>query len=458
MGIDFLLDVFREQQDEEAIVWQGHRVTYGQLLQYVEEGLQRLETQHIESGMVVMLDGDFSPTAISMLLALMQRGCVVVPITQAARIKKARFCDLAEVEAIVKVDAQDGVTCEMTTTKATHPLLMQLKAWGHPGLILFTSGATGESKAIVHDAVRFMEKFKERRHRLRTLHFLLFDHIAGLNTLFYTLANAGGVITVQERSPDAVCAAIETYHVQLLPTSPTFLNLLLLSEAYKQYDLSSLELITYGTEVMPESTLSRLTLLFPTIKIFQQFGASEIGVPRTQSKARDSVWIKLGGPGFEARVVDGMLQIKSPSPMLGYLNAASPFTEDGWFKTGDAVEVDGAYYRILGRTSEMINIGGEKVYPAEVESVMLMMEGVADVTVTGEPNSITGYIVKAVVKLNTEETLSDFRRRMRRFCADKLLGFQIPQKVVLVQDEMHGERFKKIRRTLSATSVADDES
>ena len=94
-------------------------------------------------------------------------------------------------------------------------------------------------------------------------------------------------------------------------------------------------------------------------------------------------------------MVDGLLEIKAQSAMLGYLNAPSPFTEDGWFITGDAVEVDGEYFRILGRQSEMINVGGEKVYPAEVESVLQLMDGVEEVMVNGEENAITGQIVRA---------------------------------------------------------------
>jgi acyl-CoA synthetase (AMP-forming)/AMP-acid ligase II len=154
----------------------------------------------------------------------------------------------------------------------------------------------------------------------------------------------------------------------------------------------------------------------------------------------------VGGEGFETRIVDGMLEIKAMSAMLGYLNAPSPFTEDGWFKTGDAVEVDGEYIRILGRKSEIINVGGEKVYPAEVESVIQLMDGVEDVAVNAEPNPIMGQIVKAKVKLSTGETVADFRKRMSAFCQDKLQKYKIPQKVVLVSEGMHGERYKKMRR------------
>ncbi|HUU39365.1 MAG TPA: fatty acid--CoA ligase family protein, partial [Desulfatiglandales bacterium] len=212
-------------------------------------------------------------------------------------------------------------------------------------------------------------------------------------------------------------------------------------------DLSSLRLITYGTEVMPESLLKRVHQVFPNARLLQTYGLSELGILRSKSKDSDSLWVKVGGEGFETKVVDGILWIRAGSAMMGYLNAPNPFTEDGWFITGDAVEVDGEYIRILGRRSEIINVGGEKVYPAEIESVLQMLEGVEEVTVSGENNPITGQIVKAQVKLNREETVSDFRRRMREFCRDKLPNFKVPQKVVVVSDQMHSQRFKKMRRS-----------
>ena len=71
---------------------------------------------------------------------------------------------------------------------------------GAPGLVLFSSGSTGENKAVLSDFDRLLEKFKVPRQRLVTLTFLLFDHIGGVNTLFYTLSNGGTVVTVQSRS------------------------------------------------------------------------------------------------------------------------------------------------------------------------------------------------------------------------------------------------------------------
>jgi len=446
MHVDFLVERFRNASQAPAIVWRDTVTDYGWLADEVERLSKALVQHGVPRGAVVSVEADFSPRAVALLLALIEHGAIIVPLTSSVEEKKPEFREIAEVECLISIDAQDRLQIEMTGRSAGHELLRGLKSLGHPGLILFSSGSTGKSKAALHDIVPMLEKFTVPRHTLRTITFLLFDHIGGFNTLLYNLSNTGCVVTVSDRRPETICRAVQEHGVELLPTSPTFLNLLLVSEAYRQYDLSSLKMVTYGTEVMPESTLKRFHALFPEVKLLQTYGLSEVGILRSKSKSSDSLWVKVGGEGFETRVVDGMLEIKAKSAMLGYLNHASPFTADGWFKTGDAVEVDGEYLRILGRKSELINVGGEKVYPAEVESVLQLMDGVEDVAVTGQPHPITGQIVFARVKLTSGESLAQFRSRMRQFCQDKLARYAVPQKVELVEESLHGERFKKMRR------------
>jgi len=435
-----LLAAAREHPGDDAIIWRGASTTYGELLASIARWSERLREAGVGAGTVVALDTDFSPEAVAALLALIDAGCVVVPLSSAVRDQKSELVAIAEVEVIIDFEIR------RTGVIATHELLVRLRREGHPGLILFSSGSTGKVKAAVHDFVPLLSKFSVRRARRRMLAFLLFDHIGGINTLLYVLSNAGCLVTIDDRSPEAVCAAIEKYRVQVLPTTPTFLRLLLLSGAQSGANLGSLELVTYGTEVMPEHTLRQLHDVLPNVELQQTYGLSELGILRSKSKASDSLWVRIGGEGFETRVRDGLLEIRARSAMLGYLNAPSPFTEDGWFRTGDAVEVEGEYMRILGRQSELINVGGEKVYPAEVETVLESMEGVEEAAVAGEKNAIIGQIVVARVKLSTEETLGEFRTRMRNWCRGRLAPFKIPQKVVLVDRAMHGDRFKKLRR------------
>ena len=444
--IEFMFERFKASAAADAIVWRDRATSYGELLDLLEAARADLARNRVRPCSVVTLEADFSPRSIAFLLALVDHGCAVVPLTASVASKIEEFRKIAEAEYVVKIAADDRCEVTETGTQATHPLIARVKGMHHPALILFSSGTTGTSKAAIHDFLPLLEKFKIERKSKRMISFLLFDHIGGINTLFYVLANAGTLVTVGDRSPQAVVDAIEKHRVQVLPTSPTFLNLLLMSEAYRGRDLSSLELITYGTEPMPESTLLRSKEAFGWVEFLQTYGLSELGILRSKSKSSDSLWVKIGGEGFETRVREGLLEIKAKSAMLGYLNAASPFTDDGWFKTGDVVEVEGDYMRILGRKSDIINVGGEKVYPSEVESALLRIKGVEEAVVTGEPNPIVGNMVKATVRLSTSEKLPEFRVRMKTALAEAgLAKFKIPQKVVLIEVYLHSARFKTVR-------------
>lgn len=445
MYIDFLLNVFQENSKSEAIVWKGHVYNYQWLLDCVRHWQQRIKEEHLESGAVVIVEADFSPNSVAMMLALIEYGCIVVPLSSSIAAQKPELIKIAQGEVSFTVDENDNFTTIKLSHIANHNFYKKLRSQNHPGLVLFSSGSTGKSKAAVHDVTGILEKFKVRRHKQTTVTFLLYDHIGGINTMLYTLSNAGCIVTVQDRSPDNVLQAVEKYKVELLPTSPTFINLILLSVAYKRYDIKSLKTVTYGTEPMSESTLKRFHELFPNINLLQTYGLSEVGILRSKSKSSDSLWVKVGGEGFETRIVDGILHVKAQSAMLGYLNAPSPFTSDGWFNTGDAVEVNGEYIKILGRKSEIINVGGEKVYPAEVESVIQEIENVAEVTVSGQKNPLTGNIVCANVVLLHEEDRKEFIVRLKKYCRERLQNYKVPVKVFIVNEKQHSGRFKKIR-------------
>lgn len=454
MAVDFLLSVFRENADRDAIVWRDKSYSYGWLLDRIDHWRAAIKDQGLAPGTVVTLEADFSPNSVALFLTLVEASCILVPLTSAVGANRDEFNDIAESEVCLTLDEQDNLQVSRTNRQATHDLYARLRTLGHPGLVLFSSGSTGKSKAALHDMVPLLEKFKTSRHSLRAISFLLYDHIGGINTMLYTLSNGGCLVTVPERSPDAVLRAVERHRVQLLPTSPTFINLVLISEAYKRYGLDSLETVTYGTEPMPESTLRRFHQLLPHVRLVQTYGLSEVGILRSKSRSSDSLWVKVGGEGFETRVVDNTLHIKAQSAMLGYLNAPSPFTEDGWMNTGDYVEVDGEYMRFRGRQSEIINVGGEKVYPAEVESVIKEMGNVAEVTVFGEKNPITGNIVCARVTLLQDEERKSFAVRLKNFCRQRLLSYKIPVKVEVTAEPQHSARFKKVRTQASQMAGA----
>jgi acyl-CoA synthetase (AMP-forming)/AMP-acid ligase II len=183
----------------------------------------------------------------------------------------------------------------------------------------------------------------------------------------------------------------------------------------------------------------------PWVRFKQTYGLSEVGILSTQSRDSGSVWLKLGDTRLEHKIVDGVLWIRSPSVMLGYLNAPSPFDANGWFNTQDLVEKDGEYIRILGRKSELINVGGEKVHPTEIENLLLQLDNVKDVTVRGQSNPITGEIVAAKITPLVQEDPAAFKQRVREFCRARLERYKVPAVIEVVTEDHYGARFKKSR-------------
>ena len=131
--------------------------------------------------------------------------------------------------------------------------------------------------------------------------------------------------------------------------------------------------------------------------------------------------------------------------MLGYLNAPSPFTKDGYFITGDQVLQKGDYIKILGRESEIINVGGEKVYPQEVENVIQEIKNVVEVVVYKEKNSIIGNIVCAKVRLFDNENGKEKISEIKKHCRKEMQKYKVPVKIDLIEGSLHNNRFKKIR-------------
>ncbi len=446
--IGFLLKLFAEHETQIAAVLDNKTSTYGEILTLINGWKDKLKAAGVEPGSVALLKADYSADGISCFLALLDLRAIVIPVASASAEKAPEFADLGEAEFIIDLLKGNDVT--KTETTAAHDLYKQLRDAGSPGIVLFSSGTTGASKGAVHSADRLLTKFHAPRRDLKTIAFLLFDHIGGLDTLFYCLSNCSTLVFTSERDPETVCRLIEEHGIEVLPTAPSFLNMMLISGAHERHDLSSLKIITYGAEMMPQHVLERCADIFPNAVLMQKYGATEFGAMRSQSRDNRSRWVRLGGEGYDCRIRNGKLEVKSASAMLGYLNAPSPLTEDGYFQTGDCVETDGEYFRFLGRDSDIINVGGQKVYPAEVESLIREMPEVADVSVYGVPHAMLGKAVCCKLQPSSSEySAPSLRTAIRKHLSGKLEAYKIPQKYVVTDKSLTTDRFKKIRSGLN---------
>jgi acyl-coenzyme A synthetase/AMP-(fatty) acid ligase len=440
-----LLKRLEENSEKDALIWKDKAYKYKDLLILYQGQLSFLDKNNIKN-ISVVIESDFTPQTIALILALTKNNCIISLILRnAARDKIEKIKQLSSANFYIVIDEDENLILnKINEAPNLNEILLNLD--NKPRLIIFSSGSTGESKGVVHNFEILLSNYQKSFAPYNMIAFLLFDHIGGIDTLFRSLFSGGCLIFLKDRNPLEIAKAIEKYKVEILPVSPSFLNMFLLYNFDRNYDFSSIKILTYGAEPINESTLTKAQSLFKNAKIKQRYGLSELGIINTKSLNNSSAFIKFADDNVNYRIVDNMLEIKSKISMVGYLNAENPFTEDGWFKTGDFVEVaNDGYLKILGRQSELINIGGQKVFPQEIENCLMQIPQIEDVLVKAQHNAILGNIIVANLVLR-DKSLSqvEIKKIINDFCAGKIDNYKIPQKINIV-DKVMSDRYKKNR-------------
>ncbi|MDP4535563.1 fatty acid--CoA ligase family protein [Alkalimonas collagenimarina] len=440
----WILDRVQQFGDLPAVVEKDQCITFDAIAQSARNWLTN---ESITEHSIVVINGVFNATTLGLILGAYIKQCTIVPLFNS---------DAAQVETIINAvhpdvlcDTRDDTIC--CTTLATlsptkHALLKQLVTQGASGLILYSSGSTGTPKAILLSLDKLLQRYQVYKEQATSTiaGFLFFDHIGGLDVLMQCLMTGCTLVSMTKRTPEDVCQAIEKHRINVLPTTPTFLNMVLINRSYQRADLSSLTVIAYGSEVMPQATLDLLQQALPHVTLKQTYGMSELGVLPTESKAGNSLWLKIKKTDY--KVQDGVLWVKSPTAMLGYLNQDHPTLNDGWLCTGDLVEQRGEYIRILGRQSTVINVAGEKVFPAEIEALLLQIPFVKNSSVWGKKSPITGKIVAATIYTDDGVDPLQAKKHILDICKRTLAPYKIPRHFEFVNGQYHSERFKKINK------------
>jgi acyl-CoA synthetase (AMP-forming)/AMP-acid ligase II len=303
-----------------------------------------------------------------------------------------------------------------------------------PALLMYTSGSTGRPKGCIrsHEG-----EWWETRKSARTM--MLDDHDRSLIVGPLYHANAlwgcmlpmlylgGSMAILPSFDPVAVLAAIDRYRPTYMTGTPSMFSLLLAQrEALARYDVSSIELLGCGSAPVPAELLAAMIRQFDC-EVIEGYGLTEGGAtvftPRWGIKKLGSCGLPV--PGAEVRLVDaegvnrecapgevGELWTRSPANAIGYYKqpevTAEKFTPDGWLRTGDLLKRDEqGYLYFCGRKDDMINCGGENVYPKEVENILLTHPDIDDVCVVPVSHSVKGQAPAAWVVLRANRRLTE---------------------------------------------------
>ena len=318
-------------------------------------------------------------------------------------------------------------------------------------LLIFTSGTTGQPRCVRYQWSDLLAQVSNRPSQddERWLLAYKLNHFAGIQMLAHILSSQGCLVLADStRVADAVTTMISR-KVSHVSSTPTFWRFALALMA-REKDLPPLRHITLGSEPVSEHLLGQLAALFPLARIVHIYALTEAGSCISVSDGKAglpaSILQRPDDAAVQFRIVDDKLQVKTHHGMLGYRNApdSQPRGKDGWLATGDLVKIEQDRIVFMGRESEVINVGGVKVHPLEVENIVSALPGVKLTRVFGQENPIMGQIVAVDLVLDEGFDAEAVEEAVRAACRS-LPRHSMPRNVTIV-DSIDTNNFKLTRR------------
>lgn len=339
-------------------------------------------------------------------------------------------------------------------------------------VMLYTSGTTGQPKGVClthnnilsncRSAIEYMQITPDER----LLGMVPPFHVFGFTVLICLPVVLGTTTSYIPRfSPQAAYRAIRNENITILLAIPSMYNAIAHLKTLTPSDFQKITLAASGGEPLPR-TVYDLFYERTGVRLVEGYGLTETSPIIAFDVPRDHHVGTVGRPipGVETQIRDeignilpagkeGELYVRGPLVMKGYYNRPQETTTvidaEGWFRTSDIVRIDeGGYMSITGRAKDLIIVGGENVYPREIESVLEQHPAVTEAAVLGRADSKRGEAVVAFVALheNTDTTTDE----LRTYCRDHLAGFKVPREIILRPELPRGPTGKIVKRELNS--------
>ncbi len=301
-------------------------------------------------------------------------------------------------------------------------------------MILYTSGSTGKPKGVLlsHESQAWSLATSARLYGDRSQHRYIVGapmfHMNATISVKGALAPGASIVLLPAFDAKVYARAIARFRVTWLTSVPTMLALVAKErELVEGLDFSSVTNVTMGSAPLTQALVDKVQALFPTAVIGNSYGTTEAGPapfgPHPDGIPRPATALGYPVPGADAELREGpgpdegVLYMKSPMLMEGYSNLPAKTAEvmiDGWYRSGDIMRRDGhGFFHFLGRADDMFVVGGENVWPGEVEKLGERMPGVLQAAVVPVPDEVKGTLPFAFVVRQPGSTVAE--AEIRRF-------------------------------------------
>ena len=433
MNLLHLLDLsLVTRATEPALEWEGRTYTFGDIERRSNRVAHALLARGFRKGDRLCV---YLPNRIELIdiyLACIKTGVIFVPVNILYREREiSHIAGDAEPRAMITADDVASLTSD---DESRPPADLDAST---PAAIIYTSGTTGASKGAVltHDNFAFnavtLTTCWQITERDRFLLSLPLFHIHALGNGLHTWLASGCRMRLLERFDHRTAAdefldvrptlffGVPTIYVRLLETPPE------LARAIG----ARMRLFVSGSAPLPAHVLEQFRERFGHT-ILERYGMTETFMncsnPYAGERRAGTVGFPL--PGVSTRIEDGELLVRGPNVFAGYWRReASPFTSDGFFRTGDIASIspDG-YVTLHGRRSDLIISGGFNIYPREIEELLLEQPGVVEAAVAGVADDVRGEVPVAYVAGEFDP------EQLERVCREQLASFKVPRRFVKV--------------------------
>jgi fatty-acyl-CoA synthase len=465
--------------DKAAIRFGGATLTYAALAARIAAAARGLKSQlGVGRGDRVAILAANHPDYVVLLYACARLGAMLVPLNWRLAVPEQVFIlSDASVKALVAEEAFAAIVPPLAQALPEARVVgldfapggLSLAAliesgsgdgrnprvdFSSPLLVGYTSGTTGRPKGAVlrQEALLWNGVMSQHMHDMsaadHVLTVLPMFHVGGLNIQTTPALHLGATVTLHPRfAADATLAAIENDRPTLIVLVPSTVQALIEHPRWARTDLSSLRALTTGSTQVPQNLIDAVSAR--GVPVLQVYGSTETSPV--------AVYTRLGGdltrpgstglPGLvcEARIVDragqplpagvaGEVAVRGPNVLFEYWGNAEATAEalrDGWYHTGDigTCDADG-YFTIHDRIKNMIISGGENIYPAEIERVLLAHPGVAEAAVVGRADPKWQEVPVAFVVRRAAASLD--AAALKEFLGAELARFKVPREFVFV--------------------------
>jgi O-succinylbenzoic acid--CoA ligase len=337
--------------------------------------------------------------------------------------------------------------------------------------IIYTSGTTGRPKGAMLTVGNFWWSAVGSALNLGThaddrwLACLPLFHVGGLSIVFRAAIYGIAAVVHDGFDADAVNRAIDDEHVTIVSVVAVMLQRMLDARADRSYP-SSLRCVLLGGGPAPRPLLERCASM--GIPVVQTYGLTET-TSQIATLAPEDALRKLGSAGRplypnQIRIASGdhdaapgeagEVLVRGPVVMAGYAGAPNDGRVNGWFHTGDIGHLDAeGYLHVLDRRDDLIITGGENVYPAEVEAVLLAHPAVAEAGVVGVTDAVWGQRVVAIVRLAGTAS-ANVVDDLRAHCRERLAGYKVPSEFRIVSEPLPRTASGKLKRAALSSREA----